>query len=116
MRLNDPGMLGITTNIRLRQAQVDNKSPVCLLNIEKEQMARLDKKYNLTCKVLKEARLNEISFHSTVKEKEMKILNFGIAISEIISDKALKNFRKNQDLNIFTIEQVMDKNSDHLLT
>ena len=70
MRLNDPGTLGITTNIRLMQAQVDNKSPVCLLNLEKEQMAQLDDKHNLICKVLKEARVNEISFHSTVKEEK----------------------------------------------
>src|SRR5260364_430888 len=98
------------------QVQVDNKSPVCLLNLEKEQMAWLDDKHNLICKVLKEARVNKISFHSTVKEEEMKILNSGVATLEIISDKALKSFRKNQDLNIFTIEQVMDENGEHLLT
>ena len=46
----------------------------------------------------------------------MKILNCSVAITEIISDKALKSFRKNQDLNIFTIEQVMDENGEHLLT
>ena len=102
--------------LRLKQAQLNCKSTTCILGLEEGRIEKCKVKNNLVCKIVLEAKKLNISFRSEKLEMKCKIEGTGTEIVGLVSGKELQNFLKEGRLNVFFLEQLLDIESERMLT
>ena len=115
-RINDTSLLEYLTHLRIKQAQLQNKSTKSIFGLSKKYTSSLIDTNNFNIKVIKEARKIGFKFKSDIIESELTIIDKGTEIYELLDHKHRYSFCKENKLNLFIVEQIVEKKGIYMLT
>ena len=115
-RLNDRDAVGQTTWLRLRQSQLNCKSIKSILELQKEELDKFKICGNLAFNIVKAAKSLKLEFRSSEMSDELRISKEGLVITSMLEKQALHSFCKDQKLNLFVVEQLLNMQGDKMLT
>ncbi|CAG8840302.1 23192_t:CDS:2, partial [Gigaspora margarita] len=96
--------------------QLDFKSSKSILEMESERWGEYIIRNNLNLQVLKVAKQYQIGFKSEEIEKELDLMGGKEELYNMIEKKNRKGFCKEQSLNLFFREQLVNSEGNSLLT
>ncbi len=114
IRINKEDEVGITTRARIREAQLKSMYLDNILS-SSEKLEDVKIKHNLALKVIAEAKKIGFSFQES-SSYEVKIDIEGISLLSILDKKEANNYRNNNNMNIFILEQLITRKGNKLLT
>ena len=114
LRLNQESSVGITTRLRLKDAQIKCKSKFSLLDSRYKFIVNQIKN-NLTYNIIQSISKLGFSFQETQTETN-NIEIKGVEISSLLEKKALKGFLESKNLSIFTTNQLIEEEGNKLLS
>jgi len=114
IRMNKQDELGVTTRLRIREAQLKS---MYLSNIisNDEKLDDIKLKFNLAFRVISEARKLGFSFQES-NAYEVKLDIGGTSLLTMLGKKEVINYRNSNNMNIFTLEQLITNEGNTLLT
>ena len=114
IRMNKQDELGVTTRLRIREAQLKS---MYLSNIisNDEKLDDIKLKFNLAFRVISEARKLGFSFQES-NAYEVKLDIGGTSLLTMLGKKEIINYRNSNNMNIFTLEQLITNEGNTLLT
>ena len=116
-RLNNIELTGHITWIRLRQAQLDNKSTVSLTKWDEHRGKNSKLKYNFNAKLLLEARSLGIGIECSEIEDDLKLVERPKReIWALLDNNEKKSFIQNKNSHLYVCEQLVNRNGRALLT
>ena len=114
IRLNKQDEVGITTRLRIKEAQLKCMSTNSILN-SNNSIKDIKLKYNLAYKIICEGKKLGFSFQeSNIHESDLKIS--GDSIASILSEKEASKYRESNNMNIFVVEQLITRGGNSMLT
>jgi ribonuclease HI len=114
IRLNKLDAVGITTRIRIKDAQLEGMYTDNILSSSNE-LTYTRVKHNVAYKIIFEAKKLGFSFQeSSSYEDNLKIT--GTSIASLLEEKEAIRYRESNNMNIFVLEQLITKEGDVLLT
>ncbi|RIB23123.1 hypothetical protein C2G38_2172191 [Gigaspora rosea] len=114
--MNDNGALGRTTDIRIRQAQLDCKSKRCIIILDKPRLEKIKVRHNLAYNIITEGSALNLSAKSEQIESELCLTEKGTEIVQLLNNKQVGSFCKGKKLNIFVSEQLLNQKGVKLIT
>ncbi|RIB14551.1 hypothetical protein C2G38_2194843 [Gigaspora rosea] len=114
--MNDNGALGRTTDIRIRQPQLDCKSKRCIINLDKPRFEKIKVRHNLAYNIITERSALNLLAKSEQIESELCLTEKGTEIVQLLNNKQVGSFCKEKKLNIFVLEQLLNQEGDKLIT
>ena len=114
IRMNKQDELGVTTRLRIREAQLKS---MCLNNIisNNKKLDDIKLKFNLAFRIISEARKFGFSFQES-NAYEVKLDIGGTSLLTMLGKKEIINYRNSNNMNIFTLEQLITNEGNTLLT
>ena len=114
MYLNKQNKVGLTTRLRVKEAQLNYMHISNILsNSYKLDYTRL--KFNLAHKIIYEGKKLGFSFQeNSFYEENLEIS--GTSISSLLDEKEANRYRESNNMYIFTLEQLIMGSGDRLLT
>ena len=113
IRLNKQDEVGITTRLRIREAQLKCRYLDNILS-NKSELTCTNLKHNLAYKVVLEAKKLGFSFQES-SSYEVKLEVKGASILSLLEEKEISRYRESRNLNIYTLEQVITREGNTLL-
>ena len=114
IRLNQTDGIGITTQLRLKDAQLKCRSKYSLLD-EKCTFSSVKVKNNLTYNIIRNAA--KLGFHFQETQANTNNIEIrGTELTSLLSGKELRDFIDSKNLNIFTTDQLIEEEGNRLLS
>ena len=114
LQLNQENEIGTTTHLRLKDTQLKSKSKFSLLDSRCNTKTSYMKN-NLAYNVIYGIAKLGFNFQETLADTNNLEIE-GPEISSLLEGKALKNFLDNKNCYIFTLDQLLVKEGDKLLS